>query len=75
MCILISKLQNLQVPLTFQGVQKLQEGTKEPPVDWTLRTKVRFMAQKPFPWNTTLRTCEEASGITGYKFNVKRFKR
>ncbi|XP_054262662.1 protein downstream neighbor of son homolog [Macrosteles quadrilineatus] len=44
----------------------LREGTKEPPVDWTLRTKVRFMAQKPFPWNTTLRTCEEASGITGF---------
>ncbi|KAK3907631.1 Protein downstream neighbor of son-like protein [Frankliniella fusca] len=36
------------------------------PIDWTLRTKVRFMSPKPFPFNATLRTCEEASGITGF---------
>lgn len=43
----------------------LRKGAKVPPVDWTLRTKVRFMAQKPFAWNENLKTCEEASGITG----------
>lgn len=40
------------------------------PIDWTLRTKVRFMSPKPFPFNGTLRTCEEASGITGYGRNL-----
>uniref|UniRef100_A0A1B6ECR0 Protein downstream neighbor of son homolog n=1 Tax=Clastoptera arizonana TaxID=38151 RepID=A0A1B6ECR0_9HEMI len=44
----------------------LKKGTKVPPVDWTLRTKVRFMSKKPFAWNENLRTCEEASGITGF---------
>lgn len=46
-------------------VQKPLDKRKEPPIDWTLRTKVRFMSLKPFAWNQKLRTCEEASGITG----------
>lgn len=36
------------------------------PIDWSLKTKVRFMSRKPFAWNQKLRTCEEASGITGF---------
>lgn len=43
-----------------------KKGASRVPVDWTLRTKVRFMSPKPFPFNATLRTCEEASGITGF---------
>lgn len=35
-------------------------------VDWTLRVKVRLMSTQPFPWNQKLKTCEEASGITGF---------
>lgn len=42
------------------------KGAAQVPIDWTLRTKVRFMSPKPFPFNATLRTCEEASGITGF---------
>nr|CAD7397066.1 unnamed protein product [Timema poppensis] len=36
------------------------------PIDWTLKTKLRFMSVKPFPWNEKLKTSEEASGITGF---------
>jgi hypothetical protein len=36
------------------------------PVDWSLKTKVRFISSKPFAWSQKLRTCEEASGITGF---------
>ncbi|CAH1389766.1 unnamed protein product [Nezara viridula] len=46
------------------------------PIDWTLRTKMRFISLKPFPWTQMLKTCEEASGITGFvrclEFNNER---
>ena len=35
-------------------------------MDWTLKTKMRFMSPKPFPWNCKLKTSEEASGTTGF---------
>ncbi|XP_065208725.1 protein downstream neighbor of son homolog [Planococcus citri] len=35
-------------------------------VDWTLRWRVRLMSPQSFPWNRKLKTCEEASGITGF---------
>lgn len=42
------------------------KGEKSIPIDWTLKTKVRFMSPKPFPWNGKLKTSEEASGTTGF---------
>ncbi|XP_023232886.1 protein downstream neighbor of Son-like [Centruroides sculpturatus] len=36
------------------------------PVDWSLKTKVRFMSTKPFPWRGNLKTVEEASGTTSF---------
>ncbi|CAM1329853.1 DONSON (predicted) [Pycnogonum litorale] len=36
------------------------------PVDWTLKTKARFISSKPFSWMGSLKTSEEASGITGF---------
>ncbi|KAK9503314.1 hypothetical protein O3M35_011913 [Rhynocoris fuscipes] len=36
------------------------------PIDWTLRHKMRFISSTPLPWNKTLKTCEEASGVTGF---------
>lgn len=36
------------------------------PLDWTLKTKMRIMSPKPFAWNGTLKTSEEASGTTGF---------
>lgn len=45
---------------------ELQKGEKYIPIDWTLKTKMRFMSPKPFPWNCKLKTSEEASGTTGF---------
>lgn len=42
------------------------KGEKYIPIDWTLKTKMRFMSPKPFPWNGKLKTSEEASGTTGF---------
>ncbi|XP_011633899.1 protein downstream neighbor of son homolog [Pogonomyrmex barbatus] len=42
------------------------KGVKHIPIDWTLKTKMRFMSPKPFPWNSKLKTSEEASGTTGF---------
>ncbi|KAL0117399.1 hypothetical protein PUN28_010316 [Cardiocondyla obscurior] len=42
------------------------KGTKHIPIDWTLKTKMRFMSPKPFPWSSKLKTSEEASGTTGF---------
>jgi len=42
------------------------KGARYIPIDWTLKTKMRFMSPKPFPWNGKLKTSEEASGTTGF---------
>ncbi|XP_033340537.2 humpty dumpty [Megalopta genalis] len=42
------------------------KGEKYVPIDWTLKTKMRFMSPISFPWNTKLKTSEEASGTTGF---------
>ncbi|XP_046392352.1 protein downstream neighbor of son homolog [Ischnura elegans] len=47
-----------EVPLQFEATSI--------PVDWSLKTKIRLISPNPFPWSQKLRTCEEASGITGY---------
>lgn len=36
------------------------------PIDWTLKTKIRFLSSKPFQWNQKLKISEEASGVTGF---------
>lgn len=46
--------------------EPIRKRGSQVPIDWTLRNKVRFMSPKPFPFSGTLRTCEEASGITGF---------
>lgn len=46
--------------------ESVLKGAKHIPIDWTLKTKVRFMSPKPFPWNSKLKTSEEASGTTGF---------
>lgn len=51
---------------------KRDEETKPParqallPLDWSLKTRVRFCSASHFPWNGSLKTCEEASGTTGF---------
>lgn len=36
------------------------------PVDWSLKTKIRFLSAVPFAWNQKLKISEEASGVTGF---------
>ncbi|KAL1459890.1 hypothetical protein WDU94_011840 [Cyamophila willieti] len=62
---ILSKLSN---PVQTHSLAPLNQGQgyEEVPIDWTLRSKMRFMSRKPFPWNQKLKTCEEASGITGF---------
>ncbi|XP_053980405.1 protein downstream neighbor of son homolog isoform X1 [Hylaeus volcanicus] len=45
---------------------EIPKGEKNIPIDWTLKTKMRFMSPKSFPWNSKLKTSEEASGTTGF---------
>lgn len=45
---------------------EVPKGEKYVPIDWTLKTKMRFMSPKPFPWNSKLKTSEEASGTTSF---------
>ncbi|XP_076246834.1 humpty dumpty [Calliopsis andreniformis] len=46
--------------------EEVQKGEKYIPIDWTLKTKMRFMSPKSFPWNCKLKTSEEASGTTAF---------
>lgn len=36
------------------------------PVDWALKTRVRFLSATPFSWSQKLKISEEASGLTGF---------
>lgn len=36
------------------------------PLDWSLKTRLRFCSTSHFPWSGSLKTCEEASGTTGF---------
>ena len=48
----------------MQG-HEIDEGKHYIPVDWALKSRMRFMSPKQFAWNQTLKASEEASGITG----------
>ncbi|EEC18432.1 protein downstream neighbor of Son, putative [Ixodes scapularis] len=50
-----------RAPLCTQGAWQAQL-----PLDWSLKTRVRFCSPSHFPWNGSLKTCEEASGTTGF---------
>ncbi|XP_028968088.1 protein downstream neighbor of son homolog [Galendromus occidentalis] len=36
------------------------------PIDWCLKSKVRFSSSKQLPWSGMLKTTEEANGTTGF---------
>ncbi|XP_047505135.1 protein downstream neighbor of son homolog [Pieris napi] len=44
----------------------IEKKYKKLPIDWALKTKLRLMSAKPFPWTNKLKASEEASGITGF---------
>lgn len=58
----LSKLESINQTFDAQS----SKSSKYIPIDWTLKTKMRFMSLKPFPWNGKLKTSEEASGTTGF---------
>ncbi|KAG7205551.1 hypothetical protein KM043_007527 [Ampulex compressa] len=60
-----SVLSKLESGKTVPEIE-ISKGEKHIPIDWTLKTKMRFMSPKPFPWNGKLKTSEEASGTTGF---------
>ncbi len=41
-------------------------GEPEYPVDWCLKTKMRFVSARPFKWCTSLKSTEEAAGINAF---------
>ncbi|KAL3276658.1 hypothetical protein HHI36_012028 [Cryptolaemus montrouzieri] len=60
---ILSKLENND----FERVEVVKaHGEKWLPIDWTLKSKMRLLSFKPFPWNQKLKISEEASGITGF---------
>lgn len=36
------------------------------PVDWSLKTRIRFLSASPFNWSRKLKISEEASGVTAF---------
>ena len=36
------------------------------PVDWSLKTRVRLQADSPWPWQGTLKTLDEARGVSDF---------
>ncbi|KAK7794067.1 hypothetical protein R5R35_001321 [Gryllus longicercus] len=71
-----NKHSNELMQTSFSSIlSKLKGETTDPivhnennyiPVDWSLKSKIRLMSEKPFPWDLLLKACEEASGITGF---------
>lgn len=53
-----SQTNKLETPVEITGVTN-------PPLDWSLKTKVRFISSVPLGWTHHLSTVEEASGVTG----------
>ncbi|XP_022910905.2 protein downstream neighbor of son homolog [Onthophagus taurus] len=72
------QVNNKENKVNFNNILKLDESESSKsdveivrgetflPVDWTLKTKVRFFASKPFQWSQKLRISEEASAMTGF---------
>nr|CAI5826402.1 unnamed protein product [Callosobruchus analis] len=36
------------------------------PIDWALKSRIRLLSEKPFPWSQKLKISEEASGVTAF---------
>nr|CAG4641853.1 EOG090X09DI [Eurycercus lamellatus] len=50
----------------FAAVTPIYQKTERCMVDWSLKTKARFTSKTQFAFSSTLKTSEEASGITGF---------
>lgn len=45
---------------------KLDEGHEKLPIDWSLKTRIRFVSSKPFPWRGNFRASEDAAGTSSF---------
>lgn len=53
--------------VTTETVQIVKaKGESWIPVDWALKTRIRFLSESPFNWSQKLKISEEASGVTGF---------
>lgn len=66
----ITSFDNALKNITEQSTEPVQivkaKGELWIPVDWSLKTKIRFLSAVPFAWNQKLKISEEASGVTGF---------
>jgi len=60
-----SESSSLKSPPSFSVPGSVSVSKSHPPLDWTLKSRVRFMSQAPLGWTQHLSTVEEASGVTG----------
>lgn len=62
---------NLEPAINIKKVNEdlnidFKESYERTPVDWSLKSRARFMSSKPFPWKATFRATEEACGTTSF---------
>ncbi|XP_059475535.1 protein downstream neighbor of son homolog [Neocloeon triangulifer] len=48
------------------AAESLKKRDSVLPIDWSLKSKVRFFSKKPLPWNQNLKMLDEASGTTAF---------
>ena len=53
-----------QPPTTEE--RRERSSTKKLPLDWSLKTRVRFTSRQPFNWCSKLLGCQEAEGICNF---------
>jgi len=61
----LSELSQGSESSTFKSPTSFPAPASHPPLDWTLKSRVRFTSQSPLGWTQHLSTVEEASGVTG----------
>lgn len=66
----VADFNNVLQKINAVGVEKVHivkaKGQPWIPVDWSLKTRIRFLSSSPFHWNQKLKISEEASGITSF---------
>lgn len=60
----LSNIENVNTDDNVEIVKN--DGETWVPIDWSLKTKIKFLSRKPFPFNHKLKISEEASGVTSF---------
>jgi hypothetical protein len=59
----------LQETVSEDFCEKSFTGSETFPLDWSLKTKVRFLSSTPFGWCTPLRGVDESKGVEDFVKN------